>query len=128
VAQWGVVWEREGDGQKRRFVLDFDRYGKIYSHKGVRLESREQAQALLDTIRILGQEIGKQHAVDRFAPAASKRHGIGAWLERWLSDLEQQVKAGAADAARVPSLGQGRRSVRLLAQPQHPRRGPTREP
>jgi hypothetical protein len=50
-------------------------------------------QALLDTIRILGQEIGKQHAVDRFAPMASKRHRIGPWLERWLSDFEQQVKA-----------------------------------
>jgi hypothetical protein len=95
VADWGIVWEREGgDGEKRRFVLDFGRYGKIYSHKGVKLESREQAQALLDTIRILGQEIGKQHAVDRFAPTASKRHRIGPWLERWLSDFEQQVKAG----------------------------------
>jgi hypothetical protein len=29
----------------RSFVLDFGRYGKIYSHKGVKLESREQAQA-----------------------------------------------------------------------------------
>ena len=95
MADWGVVWEREGgEGGRRRFVLDFGRYGKIYSHKGVKLESREQAQALLDTIRILGQEIGKQHAVDRFAPAASKRHRIGPWLERWLSDFEQQVKAG----------------------------------
>ena len=33
VAQWGVIWERERDGGKRRFVLDFGRYGKIYSHK-----------------------------------------------------------------------------------------------
>jgi integrase len=94
VAHWGIIWEREGEGGKRRFVLDFGRYGKIYSHKGVRLESREQAQALLDTIRILGQEISKQHAVDRFAPMASKRHRIGPWLERWLADFEQQVKAG----------------------------------
>src|SRR2546428_13605143 len=80
----------EGDGAGRRFVLDFGRCGKIYSHKGVRLASREQSQALLDTIRILAQEIGKQAAVDRFAPTASKRHRIGPWLERWLSDFEQQ--------------------------------------
>lgn len=94
MADWGVVWEREGgDGERRRFVLDFGRYGKIYSHKGMKLESHEQAQALLDTVRILGREIGKQHVVDRFAPTASKRHRIGPWLERWLSDFEQQVKA-----------------------------------
>ncbi|TMA35978.1 MAG: hypothetical protein E6J87_02170 [Deltaproteobacteria bacterium] len=93
MADWGVIWEREGDGAKR-FVLDFGRCGKIYSHKGVRLASREQSQALLDTIRILAQEIGKQAAVDRFAPTASKRHRIGPWLERWLADFEQQVKAG----------------------------------
>ena len=123
MAHWGVIWGREGDGQKRRFVLDFGRYGKIYSHKGVRLESREQAQALLDTIRILGQEIGKQHAVDRFAPMASKKppnRPVARALALGFRAAGEGRRARAANAARVPPLGEGRRPLRLLAQPQHP--------
>ena len=94
VKNWGRVLERCGKRDGPRYWLDFGRYGKIYSHKGLRFESREKAEALLETIRTLTQEVGKRAAIDQFAATASKQHRIGLWLQVWLADFEEQVNAG----------------------------------
>jgi len=93
VENWGQVFDRPGkDGA--RFWLDFGRHGKVYSHRGVSFESKDQAEALLRTIRILAQEVGKTNAIDRFAPVASHKRRVGVWLEAWLADFEEKVRAG----------------------------------
>ncbi|MCP5058660.1 MAG: tyrosine-type recombinase/integrase [bacterium] len=91
---WGKVFERPGKGGTRRHWLDFGRHGKLYSHKGVPFEGREQAEALLRTVRILAQEVGKNGAIDRFAPVASPKRRVGVWLKSWLLDFEEMVKSG----------------------------------
>lgn len=94
VENWGKVFERPGRDGTSRYWLDFGRHGKLYSHRGVAFESREQAEALLRTVRILALEVGKIGAIDRFAPVASPKRRVGLWLESWLSDFEEKVRAG----------------------------------
>jgi integrase len=94
VENWGQIFERPGKDGQPRYWLDFGRLGKIYSHRGARFESRDQAEALLRTVRILAQEVGKSGALDRFAPVASKKRRVGLWLKVWLADFEEKVRAG----------------------------------
>lgn len=94
VENWGKVFERPGRDGTSRYWLDFGRHGKLYSHRGVTFESRGQADALLRTVRILAQEVGKTGAIDRFTPVASPKRRVGVWLESWLSDFEEKVRAG----------------------------------
>lgn len=89
VENWGKIFERPGRDGTSRYWLDFGRHGKLYSHRGVTFESREQADALLRTIRILAQEVGKTGAIDRFAPVASPKRRVGLWLESWLLDFDE---------------------------------------
>lgn len=90
----------------------FGRHGKVYSHRGAPFENRHQAEALLRTIRILAQEFGKANAIDRFAPVASHKRRVGVWLDAWLADFEEKVRAGecAPEPCVTTSAGQRRRS------------------
>jgi len=83
---------RRKDG---RWFIRLGRFGRIYSARGTRFESEEDAEYVLKAIRTAVSEgVPKRQAVDRWLPTSSEAHGIGRWLGLWLERMRDLERSG----------------------------------
>jgi integrase len=78
-----------------RWFIQLGRFGRIYSARGTRFESEEDADYVLKAIRTAVSEgTPKRQAVDRWLPASSEAHRVNQWLARWLERMRDLERAG----------------------------------
>lgn len=103
--RFGQVRERPGRGGVVRVYLDFGRHGKVYTHKGLQIETHAQARMLLDAIRsLVVSGVPKAQAVERFRPTASEVNRVGVFVVPWLARVEEQVATGERSASYLAEL------------------------
>ncbi|MCG8587998.1 MAG: hypothetical protein MJE66_01775, partial [Proteobacteria bacterium] len=86
VADWGKA-RRRRDG---RVFLQFGER-RIYSDQGATFRDLAHARSVLETIRQVARRLGREAALDRYAPVGSEQNRVGRYLELWLAECEQAV-------------------------------------
>ena len=77
------------------FYLDFRPYGRVWSHRGIRITDRETARRILEAIRAKvaeGQPL--EEVLAGYMPPDSRPNLVPTWLERWLEVKRAEAAAG----------------------------------
>ncbi len=85
--------EQRADGVA--YCLDFRPYGRVWSHRGIRITDEATANRVLEAIRAKVAE--GRHLLDvlaEYLPPDSKPNLVPSWMERWLEVKRREVAAG----------------------------------
>ncbi len=95
--------EKRADG--RAFYLDFRPYGRVWSHRGIRIRDEETARRVLESIR---SKVAEGRPLDEvlaeFLPANAKPNLVPTWLQKWVAMRKRDCEAGTLSPLFVSEL------------------------
>lgn len=102
--QIGSIRRRVRRG-RASYYLDFRPHGRVYSHRGVPIESRRQAERILRRIRSrLAEGADLAAVLAEFSGTGSRPSGVSTWLDRWLDHQQVQAEHGQISPTYLAAL------------------------
>ena len=126
VGKLGRIRSRKrGEGGELEFYLDFRPYGRVWSHRGIRLTDEETARRLMEQIRgQVADGMPLAEVLARYQPPGAKANMVPMWLGRWLEIRRRECEARSLSPGYLKELERlcrARRSLLVLRQHEHPR-------
>jgi len=108
VGKLGRIRSRQrGEGGVREFYLDFRPYGRVWSHRGIRLLDEETARRLMEQIRgKVAEGMPLAEVLARYQPPSAKANRVPMWLARWLEIRRRECEARSLSPGYVRELTQ----------------------
>ena len=106
VGKLGRIRSRKrGEGGELEFYLDFRPYGRVWSHRGIRLTDEETARRLMEQIRgQVADGMPLAEVLARYQPPGAKANMVPMWLGRWLEIRRRECEAGSLSPGYLKEL------------------------